>query len=343
MSSLAERLSLSKDLPDEGLRELLETKDEALAEELRTLARAKTDEIFGKEVFLRGLIEFTNACRNDCYYCGIRKSNHNVARYTLTRDTIIKCCGDIYEAGVRTIVFQGGENPMMAALLTSIVADVRATWPDCAITVSMGELPIDTYRRLRRNGADRYLLRHETADPEHYARLHPENMKLQSRLNCLKALRKLGFQVGMGMMVGTPGQATEHLIKDIRLMQEFKPEMIGMGPFIPHKDTPFGDFPAGSAETTLRLYSILRLMLPDALIPSTTAIATLMPGGRIAGIESGCNVIMPNFTPSAQRSAYNLYEGKPLAEPADALNAIKQELAAHGYFTGKSRGDYCKH
>ena len=343
MASPAEILAVSKDLSDEGLKELLETKDEALAEELRSLARAKADEVFGREVYLRGLIEWTNNCRNDCYYCGIRKSNNRIARYTLTRETILKCCADIYKAGVRTVVLQGGEYPLGAELLTTVVADIRAAWPSMAITVSMGELPFHTYERYRRSGADRYLLRHETADPEHFAKLHPAPKSIESRIRCLGELRSLGFQVGMGMMVGTPEQGTEQLIKDIRLMQAFRPEMIGIGPFIPHKDTPFGDRPAGSAETTLRLYSIMRLMLPDALIPSTTAIAALMPGGRIAGIEAGCNVIMPNFTPSVQRSAYTLYEGKTQTEPAAALDAIKQELAAHGYFTGKNRGDHNKH
>lgn len=343
MNSLAERLASEQDLPDEGLRELLETEDDALAGELRARARARADAVFGREVYLRGLIEVTNICRNDCFYCGIRKSNSRLARYNLTRETILRACADIYRAGVRTIVLQGGENPLIAQLLTSIVADIRAAWPSCAITVSMGELPRDTYERLRRAGADRYLLRHETADPAHYAQLHPASMTLENRLRCLRDLKELGFQVGMGMMVGTPGQGTGQLIKDIRLLQEFKPAMIGIGPFIPHKDTPFGDQPPGSAETTLRLYSILRLMMPEALIPSTTALATLMPGGRIAGIEAGANVIMPNFTPSDQKKAYNLYEGKAATDPAEALHAIKQELAAHGYFTGSSRGDYCKH
>lgn len=320
-------------LDDEGLRELLESEDEALAEELFRNAREVAVEQFGHEIWLRALIEWSNVCRNDCYYCGIRRSNRALPRYSLTKDEILACCNQAWNLGLKTFVLQGGENPPAAERLAPVVAEMRASWPEAAITLSLGELPCDTYALLRRSGANRYLLRHETANPAHYTRLHPAVMQLKSRLACLQTLRKLGYQVGMGMMVGSPFQTTDDLIADIRLIESFRPQMIGLGPFIPQHDTPFGNNPAGSASLTLRLYAILRLMLPQAWIPATTALATLRPDGRTAGILAGANVVMPNFTPVSRREAYALYEGKvrPGAEAAETLNQLKQELDTIGY------------
>ena len=217
--------------------------------------------------------------------------------------------------------------------LARTIAEMRSSWPDAAITLSLGELPQATYALFRRSGANRYLLRHESANPVHYGRLHPASMKLQHRLDCLHELRALGFQTGMGMMVGSPFQTTDDLIADIRLIEAFRPEMIGIGPFIPHPDTPLGQYPAGSAERTLRLYAILRLMLPQAWIPATTALSTLRPDGRKAGILAGANVVMPNFTPADKRGNYALYEGKsaPAVENADNLNIILEEINSIGY------------
>lgn len=333
MGSLADELRERKTLDDEGLRELLETGDDSLVEELHRNAREVATEQFGRVIWLRALIEWSNICRNDCLYCGIRKSNRDIRRYSLPRETILECCDNAWRLGVKTFVLQGGENPAGGVALAPIVAEIRASWPEAAISLSLGELPSDTYRLLRRSGANRYLLRHETANPAHYARLHPPSMKLENRLACLRELRSLGYLTGMGMMVGSPWQTTGDLIADIRLIESFKPEMIGTGPFIPHHSTPLGHFPAGSPELTLRIYSILRLMLPKAWIPSTTALATLMPDGRTAGILAGANVVMPNFTPVTFRDEYSLYEGKsrPGAEAAETLNLLIKELDKIGY------------
>lgn len=336
------RLEKHRTLDDEGLRELLESDDLALVEELHDSARRVADSVFGKEIYLRALIEWSNACRNDCLYCGIRRSNHGIRRYSLSRGAILSCCEVAWNAGLRTFVLQGGENPASSAAIADIVAEIRASWPQAAITLSLGELPAEDYALLRRSGADRYLLRHESADPALYASLHPREMKLEKRLECLRTLKSLGFQTGMGMMVGVPGQSTMHLIEDLRLIESFRPEMVGIGPFVPQKDTPLGHHPAGSADLTLRLYSIVRLMLPDALIPSTTALSTVMPGGRIAGIRAGANVIMPDFTPSDERKEYALYEGKNSArtESAGSMASLRKELAEAGYNISTARGDY---
>lgn len=323
-------------LDDEGLRTLLETRDTELVEALHAQAREVAEERFGKKVYLRALIEWSNVCRNDCLYCGIRKSNRSVHRYSLTRGEILSACEKAWTQGLRTFVLQGGENPPAALELAGTVAEIRASWPEAAITLSLGELPYETYKLLKRSGADRYLLRHETASPEHYARLHPAGMRLESRIRCIRELRRLGFQTGVGMMVGSPFQTTEEIIRDLRFIESVRPQMVGIGPFIPAKDTPFADQPAGSAGTTLRLYSILRLMFPNLLIPATTALSTLLEGGRQAGILAGANVIMPSFTPASRRADYALYEGKSHEE----LPLIEQELTAIGYGISRTRGDY---
>ncbi len=345
MKHLVEALRRNRSLDDDGLRTLLESDDTALADALHSSAREVTDEVFGRQVWLRALIEWSNVCRNDCLYCGIRRSNHALVRYTLSRDEILACCDAAWNQGIRTFVLQGGENPLAAAeLLVGIVGAIRVCWPHAAITLSLGELPAETYARLRQAGADRYLLRHEAADPQLYTRLHPAGMDWQNRIDCLHTLRRLGFQTGMGMMVGAPFQTTRHLIQDIRLIETFRPEMIGLGPFVPQHDTPLGSYPAGRAETTLRLYSILRLMLPHALIPSTTALSSLLHGNRLAGIRAGANVIMPDFTPARERAAYALYDGKNAAwmETTGNLSRLRQELAEAGYSINPSRGDYAE-
>ena len=342
MTGIVDELRERRTLDEQGLRVLLESKDEALVEELHRNAREVAVEQFGHLVWLRALIEWSNVCRNDCLYCGIRRSNPNLVRYSLTKDEILACCEQADGLGLRTFVLQGGENPAAAERLAPVVAEMRASWPEAAITLSLGELPNETYALLRHSGADRYLLRHETANPAHYARLHPASMTLERRLACLRTLRSLGFQTGMGMMVGSPFQTVDDLIADIRLLERFRPEMIGIGPFIPQHDTPLGTHPAGSADLTLQLLSILRLMHPDALIPATTALSTLHPQGRMAGILAGANVIMPDFTPREQREAYALYEGKTAAwtETAENLKELRQELSTHDYTICEGRGDY---
>ena len=342
MNSLVSKLRENRTLSSDGLRELLESNDASLMESLHRSAREVAVERFGMQVWLRGLIEWSNVCRRDCLYCGIRKSNRSVQRYTLSHEEILGACEAAWKEGLRTFVLQGGENPAGAKILADIVAEIRSRWPEAAITLSLGELPFETYALLRQSGADRYLLRHETASAAHYTQLHPSQMHLESRLACLEELRRLGFQTGMGMMVGSPWQTTENLLEDIRLIERFRPEMVGIGPFIPHPDTPLGHFPAGSAALTLRIYSILRLMLPDTLIPSTTALSTLAPGGRMAGILAGANVIMPNFSPLTYRKSYSLYKGKPETDGAEALRELREELSAAGYTINPGRGDYKK-
>lgn len=342
MDSLVSELREKRTLDSEGLRTLLESEDASLAESLHQAAREVAVERFGKQVWLRALIEWSNICRRDCLYCGIRRSNASVPRYSLSREEILGACEAAWKEGIRTFVLQGGENPSGANALADTVAEIRASWPEAAITLSLGELPFETYALLRRSGADRYLLRHETASAAHYAQLHPGDMQLESRLGCLQELRRLGFQTGMGMMVGSPWQTTDNLLADLRLMERFRPEMAGIGPFIPEHSTPLGHFPAGSAALTLRIYSILRLMLPDTLIPATTALSTLLAGGRLPGILAGANVIMLNFTPRTYRQAYSLYEGKPDTDGAEALRELRKELSAAGYTINPGRGDYRK-
>ena len=342
MKLLVEELKEKRTLGDSGLRELLTSEDPSATDCLYTAARETAESRFGRQVYLRALIEWSNICRNDCLYCGIRRSHAEVQRYSLSREAILQCCEKAFRLGLRTFVLQGGENPASSEFLIQTVSEMRASWPDCAITLSLGELSSGVYARLRRAGADRYLLRHETADAAHYAKLHPAGMRLESRLARLHTLRELGYQTGMGMMVGSPFQTIDNLLADIRLLERFRPEMIGIGPFIPHPSTPLSNYPAGSAGLTLRIYAILRLMHPDALIPATTALSTLRPDGRTAGILAGANVIMPNFTPAGQRAAYTLYEGKtaPDVESAENLRQLRAELAAIGWSFSPSRGDY---
>lgn len=342
MSILVEELKEKRTLGDAGLLHLLAGGDASETACLLAAARETAEACFGRQVYLRALIEWSNVCRNDCLYCGIRHSRAEAHRYALSREAILQCCENAFRLGLRTFVLQGGENPASTDFLVRTVAEMRASWPDCAITLSLGELPADDYAHLRRAGADRYLLRHETADAAHYAKLHPDGMRLENRLACLRMLRELGFQTGMGMMVGSPFQTGGNLLADIRLLESFRPEMIGAGPFVPHPGTPLGGHPAGSAALTLRVYAILRLMHPDALIPSTTALSTLLPDGRTAGILAGANVIMPNFTPAVERAEYALYEGKAslAVETAENLRQLREELAAIGWSVSPSRGDY---
>lgn len=328
MHVLIDELRETHNLPDEAIRQLLETGDGSAVQYLHDSAREVAVAQFGRTVKLRALIEWSNVCRNDCLYCGIRRSNTGVTRYTLAKDEILACCEHAWNLGLKTFVLQGGENPAAAKALAPTVAEMRASWPEAAITLSLGELPYDTYALLRRSGANRYLLRHESASPRLYARLHPAEMRLENRLACLRTLRELGYETGAGMMVGAPFQTVEDLVEDIRFLHDFQPDMVGVGPFVPHPDTPLGTSPAGSVSLTLRIYSILRLMLPHANIPSTTALSSLRTDARTAGILAGANVLMPNFTPLRVRASYDLYAGKNASgvEAEENLQRIQQEL-----------------
>ena len=336
-------LARGERLPREELARLIAARSPEDCETAASLARKTALREFGRKVYFRGLIEFTNYCRNDCLYCGIRRSNRAASRYRLSEEEILLCCRWGYEQGLRTFVLQGGEDPYFTdGRVVSIVRAVKAAYPDCAVTLSIGEKPYESYARFREAGADRYLLRHETASPAHYGKLHPPEMSFENRVRCLHDLIALGFQTGCGMMVGAPFQTPENLAEDLLFMQDLKPQMIGMGPFLPHKDTPFRDEPAGTAEDTLFLLSIVRLMHPRVLLPATTALGTLLPGGRERGILAGANVVMPNISPDEARARYQLYNNKlgTAGAAADNLAALRESIRAIGYEPDPGRGDY---
>ena len=307
------------------------------------LARETAQERFGKSIYFRGIVEFTNICRCDCLYCGIRRSNSCVSRYRLTPEDILECCREGYDLGYRTFVLQGGEDPWWTdERLCALVREICGKYPDCAVTLSVGERSRESYERLRLSGASRYLLRHETADPELYARLHPAAQQLENRMRCLRDLRSLGYQTGCGMMVGAPYQTDGSLVRDMLFICAFRPQMVGMGPFIPHRDTPLRAFPAGSAEKTLLLLSLTRLALPDVLLPSTTALGSLSGDGRQRGILAGCNVVMPNLSPLSVREKYMLYDNKSGTDldARESLEALRRQMQEIGYEVVCARGDY---
>ncbi len=298
---------------------------------------------YGTKVFTRGLIEFTNYCKNNCYYCGIRGGNKNALRYRLTKEEILECCQEGYGLGFRTFVLQGGEDPYYTdEIMADIIRRIKHAYPDCAVTLSLGERPYESYSLLREAGADRYLLRHETADETHYQLLHPGNMSLMARKQCLYNLKALGYQVGAGMMVGSPEQTRETLAEDLLFLQELKPHMVGIGPFIPHHDTRFAREPAGSVEQTLYLLSVVRLLLPKVLLPATTALGTMDPLGREKGLAAGANVVMPNLSPLKNRKQYDLYDNKICTgeESAQCVECLKTRIASAGYEMVVERGDY---
>ena len=345
--SLIEKLKNERMLTSDEFQILLDglMEDSEAASYLQKEANSVARRHFGNKVYIRGLIEFTNFCRNDCFYCGIRKSNLNAVRYHLSKDSILACCHAGYDLGFRTFVLQGGEDMSYTDnAMAEIISELRKKFPDCAITLSVGEREHDTYQKWFDAGANRFLLRHETADSEHYRKLHPMRMRHEQRLACLRDLKSIGFQTGTGFMVGSPFQKTEHLVKDLLFIHELEPEMIGIGPFIPHCDTPYKAQPAGSMERTLHLISILRLMRPEALIPSTTALGTIHPDGRELGILAGANVVMPNLSPKNVRKNYLLYNDKICTgeEAAESIEQLKKRIHRIGYEIVTDRGDYKK-
>lgn len=298
---------------------------------------------YGKKVFTRGLIEFTNYCKNNCYYCGIRCGNQHAVRYRLTKEEILECCREGYGLGFRTFVLQGGEDPFYTdEKMTEIIREIKALYPDCALTLSIGEKSYESLRMFREAGADRYLLRHETADEAHYRTLHPDKMSLSVRKKCLYDLKSLGYQTGAGMMVGSPGQTRETLAEDLFFLQDLQPQMVGMGPFIPHHDTCFAKEKAGSVDLTLYLLSIVRILLPKVLLPATTALGTLDPQGREKGLAAGANVVMPNLSPIKNRKNYDLYDHKICTgeEAAECRGCLERRVASAGYELVTERGDY---
>ena len=338
--TITEQLEKNRNLSDEEFKALIETNiyDKELFERADKVRRS----IYGDKVYIRGLIEISNYCKNNCYYCGIRCGNKNVSRYRLDKEDILSCCSEGYRLGFRTFVMQGGEdNYYSDELMCDIISEIRRNYPDCAITLSLGEKSRETYEAYYRAGANRYLLRHETAESEHYNKLHPENMSLETRKKCLFDLKEIGFQTGAGFMVGSPYQTTDNIISDLRFLQELEPDMIGIGPFLRHNETPFAEFENGSMELTLRLLAVLRLIFPYVLLPSTTALGTIHPNGRELGLKAGANVVMPNLSPADTRKLYELYENKICTgeEAAESLERLKEKVKSAGYRIVTERGD----
>ena len=345
MKHLIDKLYNTSNLNNDELKILIENITDEDMEHLRKKARQKADEIYGKQVFVRGLIEFTNYCKNDCYYCGIRASNKCAERYRLNKEDILNCCEQGHTLGFRTFVLQGGEDLHYSDdEMCDIILSIKSAYPDCALTLSVGERSYDTYKRWFDCGADRYLLRHETADKEHYQKLHPEKMSFDNRMKCLENLKEIGYQTGCGFMVGSPYQTTECLIKDLRFIKEFQPAMVGIGPYLSHNQTPFANEKNGEVRLTLILLSIIRLLLPEVLLPATTALGTAAGDGRERGILAGANVVMPNLSPVKVRKKYSLYDNKICTgeEAAECKFCLTNRVKSIGYEIVSSRGDNIK-
>lgn len=339
---MIEKLYNTGDLSDDELKMLITSDDDSVSEKLAMYADKVRRRHYGAKVFLRGLIEISSYCKNDCLYCGIRRSNKNAQRYRLDRGQIMSAAENGYKLGFRTFVMQGGEDGYYTDdLMCEIIAELKERYPDCAVTLSLGERTYESYKKLRDAGADRYLLRHEAADCELYKKLHPMEMALDNRVKCLYNLRELGYQVGAGFMVGAPFQTVENIIADLRFLQELRPQMIGIGPFIPHHDTPFADEKGGTLELTLRLLGIIRLMFPKVLLPATTALGTISPIGRELGLKTGCNVVMPNLSPADVRKKYDLYDNKICTgeEAAECRSCLQRRIESAGYTVAIERGD----
>ncbi|MEG2440208.1 MAG: [FeFe] hydrogenase H-cluster radical SAM maturase HydE [Acetivibrio sp.] len=339
---LVARFIQNGELSKEEYVELLENRREEDVETLRQEAVRLQHKYYGNKVFVRGLIEFTNYCKNNCYYCGIRGENKKIERYRLSKEEIMECCKEGYALGFRTFVLQGGEDPYFTEdRILDLVQTIKAEYPECALTLSIGELGFASYQRFKEAGADRYLLRHETANATHYGQLHPKNMSLQNRKECLYHLKHLGFQIGAGFMVGSPGQTKEYLAEDLLFLKELQPQMVGIGPFIPHHDTPLKDCKSGSLSETLLLLSMVRIILPKALIPATTALGTIDADGREKGILAGANVIMPNLSPLRFRKKYALYDNKICTgeECGENKSLLEKRMEEIGYKVVSHRGD----
>lgn len=338
--NLVDKLLTNCDLTDAELIELICTDayDNILAESADKVRKKH----YGNKIYIRGLIEFTNYCKNNCFYCGLRRDNKKAERYRLSKEDILSCCKAGYALGFRTFVLQGGEDPFFTdKVLCDIVFDIKNSFPDCAVTLSVGEKSRESYKAYKNAGADRYLLRHETACSEHYSKLHPDDMSFENRKRCLFDLKEIGFQVGAGFMVGSPYQKTENIIKDIRFLQQLQPDMIGIGPFLTQSETPFAHFQNGSLDLSIRLLSILRLLFPKVLLPATTALATLDENGRERALLAGANVVMPNLSPLQSRKKYAIYDNKLSigGESAEKLDELCEKVKHLGYEIVCDRGD----
>lgn len=343
MKKLIDKLHQEQILSAEEFRTLLTDRSEETDLYARELADQVRQQVYGNQIYVRGLIEFTNYCKNDCLYCGIRRGNQNAVRYRLTLSQIMECCKMGYKLGYRTFVLQGGEDAYFNdERMCEIIRSIKKEYPDCAVTLSLGERSEESYRVMHKAGADRYLLREETSVPEHYAMLHPKQMNLENRLHCLEILKETGYQTGCGFMVGSPGWQLEYLARELCYIKKLRPHMIGIGPFIPHKDTVFAKETGGSLDLTLNLVAMLRLMNPNAMIPATTAVGTIDPRGREKAILSGANVVMPNLSPVSVRKNYMLYDNKLCTgdEAAECRKCLDARIRSIGYEIVTDRGDY---
>jgi biotin synthase len=333
------------DFSDNELLHYIVCEDKNETDQLFASARKAREEHYGKDVYFRGLVEFTNYCKNDCLYCGLRRSNTQIERYRLNKEEILQCCRTGDKLGFKTFVLQGGEDPYYTdEILETIISAIRTEFPQHAITVSIGERSTESYRRLFDAGANRYLLRHETANEEHYQKMHPPEMKLSNRKACLFALKKIGYQTGAGFMTGSPYQTPQCLLEDLRFLQELEPQMIGIGPFIPQTNTPFAKETQGSLQLTLRMIALTRLLLPQSLIPATTALGTIDPQGREKGLLAGANVVMPNLSPLEKRKLYALYDNKICTgdEASECISCMRLRITSFGFTPNMSRGDFKK-
>lgn len=338
-----QKLNREKQLTKEEWVFVIENRTDDTAEELFALARSIQRKQFGNKIYTRGLIEFTNYCKNDCYYCGIRRSNLRAQRYRLTPEQILNCCRTGYDLGFRTFVLQGGEDGYFTdERMVEIISEIKRGYPDCAITLSLGERSFESYKKMFEAGADRYLLRHETANEVHYGKLHPPSLSAANRKECLFNLKAIGYQTGTGFMVGSPGQTAECLAEDMMFIRKLNPQMVGIGPFVPHHDTPFASKKGGTVEQTLYLLGLLRVMLPNVLLPATTALGTIHPKGREQGILAGANVVMPNLSPTTVRKKYELYDNKICTgdEAAECRRCLAGRMQSIGYELAVDRGDY---
>lgn len=345
MKELISKIRETTKASKQELMEILVLENQEQEQYLFEQARMVSKQYYGNEIYVRGLIEFTNYCKNDCYYCGIRKSNENAIRYRLTKEEIMECCKQGYSLGYRTFVLQGGEDGYFTdERMIEIIQNMKKEYPDCALTLSLGEREKESYEAFYKAGADRYLLREETVNEKHYQNLHPHWMSLKHRLQCLNELKEIGYQTGCGFMLGSPGQTVEDVAQELLYIKRFEPHMIGMGPFIPHQDTKFRNHEPGSFEMALRCISLLRLMNPNALIPSTTAMGTLRANGREQGILAGANVVMPNLSPVSVRKKYSLYDNKICTgeEAAECKGCLEKRMESIGYKIVVSKGDFVK-
>ena len=343
MQKLIERLSQAHRLEPEEYQHLIEHRDTESTSLLQKLAQEQARQVYGNRIFVRGLIEISNICKNDCLYCGIRRSNRACRRYRLSEEEILDCAAEGYELGFRTFVLQGGEDGWFTdERMCRIVRRIKERYPDCAVTLSLGERSFESYKALKEAGADRFLLRHETADEAHYRKLHPAELSLEHRKQCLYDLKEIGYQVGCGFMVGSPGQTYETLAEDMLFITKLQPQMVGIGPFIPHHDTPFREEQAGTLDLTLFLLGLLRLLIPNLLLPATTALGTIAPTGREQGILAGANVVMPNLSPVGVRKKYELYDNKICTgdEAAECRGCLNRRMESIGYELVVDRGDF---